>query len=83
MYITNGYNTGISKIIGDAFREESLARRSDPCSNSSCLKESQTDQAILIGILSTSELKNSQLLDGKQVNLIFIKKNKKNYQRKW
>lgn len=95
IYITNGYNMGISRLIGDAFREESLARRTTTndyfssskgmttAANSSYLhnhaagklgqadffkddssKEAEElDKLVLIGIVSTSDLKYSELFE--------------------
>ena len=57
-YITNGYNIGVSKVIGDAFREESLARRKND-TNTNTLD--QFEKLTLIGIVSTSELKNKEI----------------------
>ncbi len=69
IYITNGYNIGVSKLIGDAFREESLARRS--CSeglifsnyNLSSSIDNELDKIVLIGIVSTSNLKHAELFN--------------------
>jgi len=61
IYITNGYNTGVSKLIGDAFREESLARRTSTDvsnSNYNTQQADEFDKLILMGIVSTSDLKN-------------------------
>lgn len=76
VYITNGYNLGVSKIIGDAFREESLARRtsndvSPNCANYGNQLPDELDKVILIGILSTSDLKNAELLNGSQENVTY------------
>ena len=74
IYVTNGYNIGVTKLIGDAFREESLARRG--CteglqifsnSNDTNNTESELDKLMLIGIVSTSNLKNADLFKGAQV----------------
>ena len=60
IYITNGYNSGVSKLIGDAFREDSLARlrtTSDIAAASSNFSAQQADEfekLILMGIVSTS-----------------------------
>ncbi len=64
IYITNGYNTGVSKIIGDAFREESLANRASSSTNyesQSFFNANEFNKLVLIGIVSTSNLKHSQL----------------------
>lgn len=63
VYITNGYNIGVSKLVGDAFREESLARRtsSDAAPN---INMDEFEKLILIGIVSTSNLKNADLFKG-------------------
>lgn len=76
VYVTNGYNIGISKLIGDAFREESLATRG--CSESLPLFSSnyndtvgteneQLDKLMLIGIVSTSNLRLADEFRGGQV----------------
>ena len=63
IYITNGYNTGVSKIIGDAFREESLANRtiSNSYESPSSCSTNEFDKLIIIGIVSTSSLKQVEL----------------------
>ncbi len=66
-YITNGYNIGVSKVIGDAFREEILARSSN---DSNTNPSDEFEKLTLIGIVSTSKLKNEELLTQSQV-LIF------------
>jgi hypothetical protein len=75
IYITNGYNIGVSKLIGDAFREESLARRttcdvSTNCTNYISENTDEFNKLILIGIVSTSELKNAELFKGSEVCLL-------------
>lgn len=65
-YITNGYNIGVSKVLGDAFREESLARRTND-TNTSAFDE--FEKLTLIGIVSTSELRHEELLRESQVNM--------------
>ena len=79
IFITNGYNIGVSKIIGDAFREESLARRTcNDASNYSNYNNQVTDdidKVILIGILSTSDLKHAENLNGSQVITPNLKEN--------
>lgn len=72
IYITNGYNTGVSKIIGDAFREESLANRTSSNSNyesQSFFSANEFNKLILIGIVSTSNLKHSQLFTSASQNV--------------
>jgi hypothetical protein len=68
-YITNGYNIGVSKLIGDAFREESLARRSNDSNSNQNLDP--FDKLTLIGIVSTSDLRNKELFQGQEVNFSF------------
>ncbi len=70
--MTNGYNIGVTKLIGDAFREESLARRG--CteglkffSNQTINSESEIEKLMLIGIVSTTNLKNAHLFKGTPV----------------
>lgn len=63
---------GVSKLIGDAFREESLTRRIsyDTSPSYSYLYNSQNtdefDRLVLMGIVSTSGLKHADLLTGAQ-----------------
>jgi hypothetical protein len=76
--VTNGYNIGVTKLIGDAFREESLARRG--CSgegmqffsNQTVSAESELEKLMLIGVVSTTNLKNAHLFRGGPV-IIFLK----------
>ena len=70
IYITNGYNSGVSKIIGDAFREESLANRtiSNYEAQSMC-NTNEFDKLIIIGIVSTSNLKNAELFKESMENV--------------
>ena len=72
IYITNGYNSGVSKIIGDAFREESLANRtiSNYEAQSIC-NTNEFDKLIIIGIVSTSNLKNAELFKESMANVSF------------
>ncbi len=79
IYVTNGYNIGVTKLIGDAFREESLARRG--CSeglqffsNQTINSENELDKLTLIGIVSTTNLKNAHLF--KEANVIFPPSNR-------
>jgi hypothetical protein len=62
----------VSKLIGDAFREESLTRRisydTSPSYSSSYTDKNtdEFDRLVLMGIVSTSSLKHSDLLNGSQ-----------------
>ena len=63
-------------MIGDAFREESLARRtSNDSTNNPNQNADEFDKLILIGIVSTSNLKNAELFNGLQVLLTFFLQN--------
>ena len=58
--------------MGDAFREESLTRRvsydtSPSYSNSSEQNIDELDRLVLMGIVSTSDLRHAELLKGTQV----------------
>ena len=57
---------GVTKLIGDAFREESLARRAVDTS-ASAKGADAFDKLTLIGIVSTSDLKNQESLIGTDV----------------
>ena len=72
IYITNGYNIGVSKIIGDAFREESLANRTSSSSSyesQAFCSTNEFDKLILIGIVSISNLKHSDLFRAASKNV--------------
>ncbi len=63
-YITRGTNDGINKVIGDAFREQIMSRRTTV---DAVQDQDQLENLILIGIVSVFGLRNRELFDQNHV----------------